>query len=348
MACKNYFWPATVRLAGHSFMDKQPLKQQLRSALRWVGWVLLVQFFLLNISAALYADKFTHFDNERSPAVSNPDENIFKKTWRLFAGQRQHKSIVEGYPSFSFDTITLTTKKGRIIDTWYSKTDSLPKGTVILFHGLTMNKSRILLEASEFRHQGYNILLVDFRGHGNSAGNNTSIGFRESEEVKLAWDYIFQQGEKNIFLWGVSLGAVTILKAIADYDIKPAGIILEMPFASLKTYLKARARAIGFRGFPEKPFAFLVTAWIGIERGFNGFNFKTYNYAKKITCPVLFQWGALDQTVGKWETEKVFNSIASSHKKLVIYDQADHESFLQKDPVKWRMETEKFLTASSQ
>ncbi|MBL0131080.1 MAG: hypothetical protein IPP43_08075 [Chitinophagaceae bacterium] len=81
-------------------MDKQPLKQQLRSALRWVGWVLLVQFFLLNISAALYADKFTHFDNERSPAVSNPDENIFKKTWRLFAGQRQHKSIVEGYPSF--------------------------------------------------------------------------------------------------------------------------------------------------------------------------------------------------------------------------------------------------------
>ena len=139
-----------------------------------------------------------------------------------------------------------------------------------------------------------------------------------------------------------------ILESIEDYGIQPGGIILELTHVALNNYLRARDRAIGFRGFPEKPFAFLVTAWIGIERGFNGFNFKTYNYAKKITCPVLFQWGAMDQTVGKWETEKVFNSIASSHKKLVIYDQADHESFLQKDPVKWRMETEKFLTASSQ
>ena len=327
-------------------MDKQPLKLKLRSAFRWIGWVLLVQFILLNISAALYAYKFTHFYNGTSLNQANPGENIFKKTWRLFAGQRLPRSVVEEYPSFSFDTVILKTKKGLVIDSWYSKTDSAARGTVILFHYVTMNKGRVLMEAAEFRYQGYNVMLVDFRGHGNSDGNTTTIGFRESEEVKLAYNYVVQQGEKNVFLWGASMGAVAISKALADYDIKPSGIILEMPFASLQSHLRGRARSIGFGGFPEKPFGFLVTCWIGIERGFNGVNFKTSNYAKKITCPVLFQSGALDLAVLKWETEKVYNAIASSHKKLVIYEQAGHESFLQKDPLKWRIEVERFLTAN--
>ena len=327
-------------------MDKQSLKLKIRSALRWIFWVLLVQFILLNISAALYAHKFTHFYNDTSVNQSNSGENIFRKTWRLFAGQRLSKSVVEEYPSFPFDTITLKTKKGLAIDSWYSKTDSVSRGTVILFHYVTMNKGRVLMEAAEFRYQGYNVMLVDFRGHGNSDGNTTSIGFRESEEVKLAYNYVAQQGEKNVFLWGASMGAVAIAKAIADYDIKPSGIILEMPFASLQSHIRGRARSIGFGGFSEKPFGFLVTCWIGIERGFNGFNFKTSSYAQKITCPVLFQSGALDHSVLKWETEKVYNAITSSHKKLVIYEQADHESFLQKDPLKWRIEVERFLTAN--
>ena len=266
----------------------------------------------------------------------------------MFAGQRLPKSVVEEFPAFSFDTTILKTRKGLTIEAWYSKTDSVSRGTVILFHGLTMNKGRVLMEASEFRFQGYNVMLVDFRAHGNSDGSTTTIGFRESEEVKLAWDNILQRGGKNIFLWGTSMGAVSIAKAIADYAIKPSGVILEMPFATLQSHLRSRARSIGFRGFPEKPFGFLVTCWVGIERGFNGFNFQTSDYAKKITCPVLLQWGALDHNVLKWETDKVYNAISSSNKKLVIYELADHESLLQKDPLKWRLETEKFLSANRQ
>ncbi|MEO6611537.1 MAG: alpha/beta fold hydrolase [Chitinophagaceae bacterium] len=328
-------------------MEKPTIKQNIRSVLRWAGWVLLVQFLLLNISAALYAYKFTHFYKSAPVVTGTPDENIFGKTWRLFAGQRLPKSVVEDYPSFSFDTVTLETKNGGSLDAWYSKADSSAKGTVILFHGLTMNKGKILLEASEFRYLGYNVLLVDFRGHGNSEGYTTTIGYLESEEVKLAYDHLVQQGEKHIFLWGTSMGAAAIVKSIADNDMSPAGVILEMPFNTLQSHLRSRARAIGFRGFPEKPFGFLVTAWVGIERGFNGFGFRVSNYAKKVNCPVLYQWGALDHSVLRNETDKVYNAIASVNKKLVIYEQADHESFLQKDPVKWRMEVDRFLTANT-
>lgn len=328
-------------------MEKGKLRLKLPSYVRWILWVLLVQFVLINISAALYAYKLTHVSLDPALRNAKHSKNIFVKTWRLFTGPRQPKSVITEMPTFSFDTVKLETKSGIKIDCWYGKTDSAAKGTVILFHGITANKSMILSESYEFRYQGYNVMMVDFRAHGNSEGQTTTIGIRESEEVKLAYDFITAKGEKNIFLWGNSMGAVVVAKAIADYDLKPAGAILEMPFASLQSHLQARARALGFQGLPEKPFGFFVTWWMGIERGFNGFKHKTASYAAKVNCPVLMQWGALDNYVQKNETDKVYAAIASANKKLVIYERAGHESLAQNDPVKWRIETGIFLNTNT-
>lgn len=328
-------------------MAKGIFKFKILSYVRWIVWVLLVQFVLFNISAAMYAYKFTHVYDDPSLRKARPSKNVFVKTWRLFSGPRQPRSVITEIPVFPYDTITLKTKSGILIDAWHSKPDSVSKGTVILFHGINANKGMWIAEAAEFRYQGYNVMLVDFRAHGNSGGHTTTIGVREAEEVKLAYDYVLQQGEKNIFLFGSSMGAVVVAKAIADYDLKPSGAILEMPFASLQSHLKARARVQGFQGFPEKPFAFLVALWMGIERGFNGFKHTTSSYVKKINCPVLMQWGALDNYVLKSETDQVYKAISSASKKLVVYDDAGHESFLQRNPVKWRIEIERFLIADN-
>jgi uncharacterized protein len=326
-------------------MEKKAIKHKLPSILRWIVWVLLVQFILFNISAAFYAYRLSYFYDDTTITTQTTGENIFAKTWRLFSGPRLPKSVIRELPAFTIDTVTLKTEKGIFIDAWYGKTDSVSKGTVILFHGLTVNKESVIAEAYEFRYQGYNVMMVDFRAHGNSGGNTTTIGVKETEEVKLAYDYIVQLGEKKIILWGTSLGAVTIAKATADKLVNPAGLILEMPFASLQDHLRARARMIGFGGFPEKPFGFFVTCWMGVERGFNGFRHKTTEDAKKIKCPVLLQWGALDAIVLKDETDKIFSAIASPDKKLIIYDHANHESFLQNDPLKWKIETARFLAS---
>ncbi len=323
-------------------MEKQPAKRKIHSFILLLLWVVLVQFVLLNISAALYAHKFTHVYDGAS-LQNNSSKNIFTKTWRLFTGPRQPRSIITNYPSFAFDTIQLKTNNGLLIDAWYSKTDSAAKGTVLLFHGVTINKGRMLSEASEFRYLGYNVLLIDFRAHGNSEGSTTTLGVRETEEVKLAYDFISARGEKNIFLWGSSMGAVVVAKAIADYQLQPSGAILEMPFESLQTHLRARARSLGFQGFPEKPFAFLVSCWMGWEKGFNGLKHRSTEYVKKINCPVLLQYGAADNFVLKAETDNVFANISSSNKKLVTYEKAGHESLHQNDPVKWEMEMKKFL-----
>ena len=324
-------------------MEKKRLKKQLKSILRWVGWVLLVQFVLINISASLYAYKLTHFYGNRPEEMASEAGNIFSKSWKLFTGPRYGKSFITDVPAFPYDTVTLVTKKGILIDAWYGKTDSVSKGTVILFHGISVSKSVLMDEANEFRFQGYQVLMVDFRAHGNSEGNTTTIGVREMEEVKLAVDYISSKGEKNVFLYGSSLGAVAIARAVSEYHLQPRGIILEMPFGSLQDYLKGKARILGF---PKQPFAFLTTFWIGIERGFNGFRHQTTRYAKNIHCPVLLQWGSLDNLVLRDATNSIYNALASTSKKLVIYEGAEHESFLRKDPLKWRIEVERFLSVN--
>jgi alpha-beta hydrolase superfamily lysophospholipase len=322
-------------------MKNGKTKRKLRSILVWAGWVLLIQFILINISAALYAYKFTHLHFTTKDTWNKPPTtNVFSKTWRLFAGPTMYKQTLKRTPLFSYSAITLKTGKNIPIEAWYSKSDSIALGTVILFHGLTSNRGDVVDEATAFRDMGYNVLLLDNRNHGTSGGNITTIGYRESEEVKLAYDHIQEAGEKNIFLWGTSMGAVQILKAISDYQLKPSGIIIEMPFLSLQSHLKGRARTIGF---PKQPFAFLTTFWIGIERGFNGFGFKSVKYAKNIKCPVLEQYGEKDDLVLKDETTTIFSAIASVNKKLVMYDDAGHESFLRKDPVMWKREIASFF-----
>ena len=326
-------------------MKNGKTKRRLRSVVSWILWVLLIQLVLINISAALYAYKLTHFYVANEETWKKPvSNNIFAKTWRLFSGPRFYRQYLNITPAFSYTNVTLKTAKDISIETWYSKVDTGSKGTVILFHGLMGNKGQMLDEGHEFRNWGYNILLVDVRGHGNSDGNITTIGYRESGEVKLVYDYIRQTGEKNIFLWGASMGAVEIIKAVSDYRLSPSGIIIEMPFLSLQSHLKGRARMLGF---PEQPFAFLTTFWIGKERGFNGFGFKTNGYAKNISCPVLIQYGEKDELVIRSETDAIYQAIASTDKKLVVYENVAHESFLDKDPARWKREVNNFLEQSS-
>jgi alpha-beta hydrolase superfamily lysophospholipase len=311
--------------------------RRLRNIFRWIAWVILLQFILINISASLYAYKLTHFYD---PGTTQPaTKNIFSKTWKLFTGPNFEKMPVSELPNIPYETVQLVTKENKHIEAWYIPVDSA-KGTVILFHGLGLNKSSLLEQTNEFRFFGFNTLLVDLRAHGNSEGNTTTLGVRESEEAKLGYDFVSAKGEKNIVLYGMSLGAVVVMKSIYDYGLKPSRIIIDAPFISLRKHLQGRARALGF---PNEPFATLVTFWISIERGFNGFREDISAYAEKINCPVLMQSGAFDKWVYTEDTKEIFEHLATRDKKLLSYENAGHESFLRKDVATWRKEVGEFL-----
>ena len=76
-----------------------------------------------------------------------------------------------------------------------------------LFHGYTSSKSHLTYEAGYFRHLGYNVLLVDQAGNGNSAGFRTTVGYREADDVVAAVRYLrIQRPADSLILYGVSIG----------------------------------------------------------------------------------------------------------------------------------------------
>ncbi len=305
-----------------------------------MGRFLIAQLILINISAAFHAYRFTHYYNDDNIRhLQSSKGKPLLRTWRMMTGKKLAKSLIQYHPGIPYDIIQLTTKKDLKLEGWYMKADSA-KGTVILFHGLNSNKGNVLGEAFEFLSLGYNAMLVDSRAHGNSEGIVNSIGYKESEEVKLAYEFIFQRGEKNIVLWGMSLGAVMISKAIWQYDLQPQKVILEMPFDRLQDHIGARAR---ISGFPGEPFGFFVTFWTGLEQGYWGYGHKTSKYARKLNSPVLLQWGNADEYVLKKETGKIFNVIGSQKKRLEIYDGAGHGSLLAANELKWKQTIAEFL-----
>jgi alpha-beta hydrolase superfamily lysophospholipase len=319
--------------------DKKVSKKTVR-ILKWIGRVLLVQLILINISAAFHAYRFTHYYDDDKIRNQQPSQGKpFLRTWRMMTGKKLAKSLIQYYPTIPYDTVSLTMTNGKKLEAWYMKADSA-KGTVILFHGLGSNKGNVLGEAFEFNSFGYNTMLVDMRAHGNSEGIISSIGYKESEEVKLAYDHVLKKGEKNIVLWGMSLGAVIISKAIWQYDLKPQKIILEMPFDRLQDHIRARAR---ISGYPGEPFGFFVTFWTGLEQGYWGYGHKTSRYVKNINCPVLLQWGSSDEYVMKEEIKRIFASINSPKKKLEIYAGAGHGPLISGNQSKWDKAVTGFL-----
>jgi len=308
-----------------------------RYYLKWVLWVLLVQIVLVNISASIYAYKFTHFYDPPAPPFSS--RNIFTRTWKLFVGPDFYKNTSETDPSFAYESVRLRTSEGIAVDAWYSPADS-SRTCVIFIHCYSTNKSFIEREAAMFKHWGYSILLLDLRGHGKSGSNTTSFGVKETDEVQKAFDFAKQKGNSKIILYGASMGAAICIKAAAEGNIHPDAVIADMPFGDLHHHFKARIKILGF---PSEPFASLITFWIGVEQGYNGFHHDVRSYAKKLDCPVLLEWGDQDQYVSREETESIFSNLLSKNKRLVVYPGAGHIPFVQVDPDQWAEEMQAFL-----
>ncbi len=313
-----------------------------RKVFYWVLGVFLFQFLLINISSALYAYRLTYF-YDASPASKPPaSKNLFTKTWHMFRGPTFFKQQVKVEPDCLYQSLTLFTHDSIPISGWYIPADS-SVGTVLIFHGLAENRVAMLDIANAFQKWKYNVMMVDFRAHGNSGGHVCTYGVKESEEVKLAYEYVSGKGEKNIIMYGLSMGAVAAAKSIYDYGLAPSKLILDFPFASLRDHFQGRARILGF---PSEPFGTLEVFWTGVERGFNGFRHSTARYVEKIKCPVLLEYGLKDPLVLRNETNEIYDHIKSAQKKLVEYEDAGHSVFVNVEFMIWSSEVLDFLTTT--
>lgn len=300
-------------------------------------WALLTIFVLMNIVAAFHAYKFTHFvDSNVLKTKDAKHLSTADKIKTLFLGIDNPRPINKTTPTQIFEIIKLQSNK--TIECWSIKTDSA-KGTVILFHGFSGQKSSMLDKSDEFIKLGYNTLLIDFMGSGGSEGNQTTVGFKEAEEVKTCFDYLTKKGEQNIYLFGTSMGAVAILKAINDYNINPTAIIVECPFGTMYQTTCARFKSLSVPAFPM---AGLLVFWGGLENNFWAYSLKPTEYVKTIKCPTLLLYGEQDEKVSRQEIDEIYLNL-NCKKQLKTYPLAAHENYLTKYKQQWTSDITTFL-----
>ncbi len=312
----------------------------MRKLLKRITYFFLFVFVLLNILCASQAYYFTRFYNNIKPQSAEQ-----MGITGMLLGVPYPKSIVSDSLKIPHSNITLTATDGLKLAGWHLRhqpSDSVKaNGTIIMFHGHGSSRSGIINEATSFYNLGFNVFMIDFRAHGQSEGNISSIGYYEARDVKAAYDYIAAAGEKSIVLWGISLGAATITKAMNDYStVQPKKIILEMPFGSMLAAVEGRVRIMGL---PDEPIGVLLTFWGGTELGVWAFGNKPQEYVKKITCPVLLQWGKKDPRVSEKETDAVYANLALKEKILKKYDGIAHESICTKAHEQWVHNVSAFL-----
>ena len=301
-----------------------------RFAGRKLFYGLLAVLVLMNVVAAVHAYKFTHFDATETSRTGSPASLSFsQKLQTLFFGIKNARPQNTVLPNVPFETVAFFAG-GKRIESWWLPVEGA-KGSIVIFHGYLGEKSGMLNKAYVLQAAGYNTLLVDFRGSGGSEGNSTTLGFRETEEVVAAYNWILKKRIGLCYLYGNSMGAVAILKTLAENNLQPAGIVLECPFGSMYKTVAARFKSMGI---PPFPMAGLLVFWGGVEGGFWAVGHNPERYAGSVKCPALLMWGREDASVSAGETRAIYTALKGP-KMLKIWESMGHQDYLQKEPLAW-------------
>ena len=139
--------------------------------------------------------------------------------------------MAEGIP---FESVTLTTEDGLNLSAWYTPPQN---GAVILIaHGYNDNRPESIY--AMFVKKGYGALAWDFRAHGSSDGDISTLGYYERMDVEAALDFaLAQEGVEHIGAWGGSMGAATIILSAAEHP-EIEVIIADSAYPSLEDVMR--------------------------------------------------------------------------------------------------------------
>jgi alpha-beta hydrolase superfamily lysophospholipase len=306
-----------------------------------LGLGLLLAFVVLNVLAYRHVWTMTHFIPAGGWRFKPAGLTRRDKLRAVLAGIHLCKPALDQLPSafgLSWETHTFPGPRGRL-EAWYIPHPN-PSGFVLLFHGYHACKARLLHEVRALHELGLSCFLLDFPGCGGSFGDATSIGFLEAADVACAVEYVRHTwGDQPLTLFGQSMGAAAVLRAVAVHGVEADALILESPFDRLLTTVKARFR---FMGLPSFPAAHLMVFWGGMQLGYNGFGHNPVAYARRVKCPVLLMYGSDDRWVRAREIETVYAAFPGD-KQFHRFAGVGHESYAAVRPDEWKSCVAAFL-----
>jgi len=212
--------------------------------------------------------------------------------------------------------------------------------TVILLHPLRGDRRTMLGRAQLFYDAGFSILMIDFQGHGESAGDAITMGYREQHNAAAAIEFVRKQNPSHkIGVVGWSLGGASTLLAM---PIEIDALVLESVYPTLTEAVHDR---IEMRAGPLKHVLAPALMWqLKPRLGFAADDLRPIDHLDEVGCPVLIAAGDQDQHTPIDETRRMF-AAANAPKQLVIFAGAKHEDLLKFDRQKYETEVVGFMTA---
>ena len=305
---------------------------------KWFGigiLLLAVAFAGLNALAYRHAYAMLHY-NTAGVRTHNPEAlSVWQKVKVLVRGVNIPRPHGRGNPStvgVPFREVTIPSSDSVQLGAWFCpKKDATT--LVIQFHGYASDKSGSLAEARQFYELGCSVLLVDFRGSGQSSESYTTVGYDEAEDVVAAVNYAREQWPgTRIVLFGQSMGAAAVLRAVGRLGVRPDVIILEAVFDTMLNTIRHRFEAMHV---PSFPCAQLLIFWGGRQMGFDGFAHNPVDYAAGVTCPALVMHGTGDARAHLADARQVFDRLAGP-KKFLEFAATGHEPYVKRHKDEWR------------
>jgi len=193
-----------------------------------------------------------------------------------------------------YQNISLVTDDGIRIHGWHTNHPN-PRAHMVFFHGNAGNISHRLDSINLFHKLGLEVVIIDYRGYGQSEGSPSEAG--TYLDAKAAWDYLMRIGVpgNRVIIFGRSLGGAIAAHLASNQSA--GGLIIESAFASVPE--------VGAIHYPWLPVKLL-----------SRYEYATANYAAKAKMPKLIIHSRNDEIAPIEQGKKIFE-LASKPKAFV-------------------------------
>lgn len=190
---------------------------------------------------------------------------------------------------------------------------------LIIAHGWFMTKdSSYFKDMANIFSKNFDIISMDFRGHGRSSGFYTFTS-KEPMDMKAVVNYAKQHYSK-IYLIGFSLGgALALIHSALEKDIdKIIAVSAPHSFIKIENHMwKKEAWIHSLRKFEFK-------RWITVRPSLIiGKKIRPIDVVSKVDAPTLFIAGEKDVTVRAWHTKSLYR-VAKCKKKFELFEGCCH------------------------
>ena len=222
--------------------------------------------------------------------------------------------------AYSPEQVTFPATDGVDLKGWFLPQSS-STSAVVLLHGVRANRDAMLSRARWLRDLGYNVLLYDARGCGESAPEELSFGCHEARDLVGAVRWLQTHGMTTVACIGCSQGAATVLLASGELPSCVHAVVAEASYATLRDTVDDHFR--NHTGLPAGYFGALAVPIAEWKLGLNMDDVSPLREIAKLRAPVLLIGGMADVLAPAAGIQKLY-AAAPGEKTLWLIPGAGH------------------------